>query len=92
MASQKEQFHEKGQIYQASELLFDVPNSQLLTNYSVVECNNFIAYGSADCRDPAPYGVFDPQLGFGVFTFCEVQIHFVANFSLYLKIKVVRDR
>ena len=68
MASQKEQFHEKGQIYQASELLFDVPNSQLLTNYSVVECNNFIAYGSADCRDPAPYGVFDPQLGFRVFS------------------------
>ena len=36
---------------------------QLLANYSVVECNNFIAYGSADCRDPAPYGVFDPHLG-----------------------------
>ena len=28
MASQKEQFHEKGQIYQANELLFDIPNPQ----------------------------------------------------------------
>ena len=53
MASQKEQFHEKGQIYQASELLFDIPSPQVLGNYSVVECNNFVAYNAADGRDPA---------------------------------------
>ena len=36
MASQKEQFYEKGQIFRPDAILFDIPDPQLLSQYSVV--------------------------------------------------------
>lgn len=36
MASQKEQFHEKGQIYRPDSILFDIPDPHLLSQLAVV--------------------------------------------------------
>jgi len=63
MASQKEQFHEKGEIFRPESMIFGVPEPQLLKQYSVVQVNNFQPYEKPDTREPSRYGVFDPALG-----------------------------
>jgi DNA-directed RNA polymerase beta' subunit len=63
MTSQKEQFHEKGEIYRPESMIFGVPEPQLLGQYSVVQVNNFVPYIRPDTREPSQYGVFDPKLG-----------------------------
>ena len=63
MASQKEQFHEKGEIFTPESMIFGIPEPQLLSQYSVVQVNNFQPYEKPDTRQPSKYGVFDPALG-----------------------------
>ena len=63
MASQKEQFHEAGEIFRPESMIFGVPEPQLLKQYSVVQVNNFQPYEKPDTREPSRYGVFDPALG-----------------------------
>ena len=37
MSSQKEQFHESGEIYRPESVIFGVPEPKLLSQYSVVQ-------------------------------------------------------
>ena len=63
MASQKEQFHETGEIYRPESMIFAIPDSQLMSQYSVTQVNNFVTYENPDTRKPNKHGPFDPALG-----------------------------
>ena len=65
MASQKEQFRETGEIYTPASMIFGVPPPQLISDYSVVEVNNYNAYNpeKPEKKEPTDHGVFDPKLG-----------------------------